>query len=64
MGTFLGAFSANIGVATSLYAEICVAIYAIEFASGRGWSNLWLECDSLLLVQAFSNPLSPLEAED
>jgi ribonuclease HI len=55
LGTFLGAFSANIGVATSLYAEICVAIYAIEFALARGWTNLWLECDSLLLVQAFSN---------
>jgi ribonuclease HI len=40
MGTFLGAFSANIGVATSLYAEICAAIYAIEFASGRGWTRL------------------------
>ncbi|WJX41072.1 hypothetical protein P8452_28481 [Trifolium repens] len=55
LGTFLGAFSANIGVATSLYAEICAAIYAIEFALARGWTNLWLECDSLLLVQAFSN---------
>lgn len=56
MGTFIGAFSANIGVATSLYAEIiCAVIYAIEFASGSGWTNLWLEFDSLLLVQAFSN---------
>lgn len=55
LGTFLGAFSANIGVATSLYAEICAAIYAIDFALARGWTNLWLECDSLLLVQAFSN---------
>jgi hypothetical protein len=41
MGTFLDALSANIGVATSLYAEIiCAAIYAIEFASGRGWTRL------------------------
>jgi ribonuclease HI len=54
-GNFLGAFSANIGVATSLFAEIYAAIYAIEFACTRGWNNLWLECDSLLLVQAFSN---------
>ncbi|XP_045799496.1 uncharacterized protein LOC123893739 [Trifolium pratense] len=40
LGTFLGAFSANIGVATSLYAEICAAIYAIEFASAKGWTRL------------------------
>jgi ribonuclease HI len=55
LGTFLGAFSANIGVATSLYAAICAAIYAIEFAYARGWTNIWLECDSLLSVQAFTN---------
>ncbi|XP_045802493.1 uncharacterized protein LOC123896099 [Trifolium pratense] len=47
LGTFLGAFSANIGVATSLYAEICAAIYAIEFASAKGWTRLWLESDPL-----------------
>jgi hypothetical protein len=29
--------------------------YAIEFEYARGWTNLWLECDSLLLVQAFTN---------
>jgi hypothetical protein len=34
-GTFLGAFSSNIGVATSLYAEICTVIYAIEFVYAR-----------------------------
>ncbi|KAK2401040.1 hypothetical protein QL285_050673 [Trifolium repens] len=55
LGTILGAFSANIGVATSLYAAICAAIYAIEFAYARGWTNIWLECDSLLSVQAFTN---------
>jgi ribonuclease HI len=55
LGTFLGAFSANIGVSTSLHAEICAAIYAIDFAWNRGWHNFWLESDSLLLVQAFSN---------
>jgi ribonuclease HI len=57
MGTFLGAFSANIGVATSLFAEICAAIYAIEFACTRGWNNFWLECDSLLLVITPKNTL-------
>jgi ribonuclease HI len=55
LGEFIGAFSANIGIATSLHAEICAAIFAIDFAMARGWTNLWLECDSLLLIQAFSN---------
>jgi hypothetical protein len=36
LGTFLGAFSTNICVDTSLYAEICAVIYAMEFALARG----------------------------
>jgi hypothetical protein len=35
--------------------KICATIYAIEFAHSRGWTNFWLECDFLFLVQAFTN---------
>lgn len=30
-------------------------MFAIEFAFSKGWLNLWLECDSLLVVTAFKN---------
>jgi hypothetical protein len=42
---------------SSLYAKICAAIYAIKFAYARGCTNIWLQCDFLLLVQAFTNCL-------
>jgi len=28
-------------------------IHAIEWVEKKGWKNLWLECDSTLVVQAF-----------
>jgi ribonuclease HI len=52
--TFVGAFLVNISIAISRYAEICVVIYVIEFAHARGCTNLWLERDSILLIQAFT----------
>lgn len=30
---------------------------AVEIASEKGWHNLWLECDSSLVVSAFENHL-------
>jgi len=32
------------------------AIIAIEIAVDRGWTNLWLECDSSLVNLAFAKP--------
>ncbi|KAF1883273.1 hypothetical protein Lal_00030379 [Lupinus albus] len=32
----------------------CLAILAIEIAHKRGWKKLWLECDSLLVVNCFN----------
>lgn len=55
LDTFLGVFSTNIGVTTSLYAETFVVIYVFEFAHARGWTNLWLEFDPLLMILGFSN---------
>ncbi|WJX52536.1 hypothetical protein P8452_38639 [Trifolium repens] len=52
--SFLGVFALNIGINTSLNAELAAAMLSIEIASSKGWSHLWLESDSMLVVQAFS----------
>jgi ribonuclease HI len=51
--SFLGAYAFNIGVSTSLKAELLGAIIAIETAANKGWSYLWLKSD-MLVVHAFS----------
>jgi len=47
LGTFIGAFSANIDIATSLHPEIRVAAYSNIFSHSRGCNPIWIECDSL-----------------
>ncbi|KAK2640376.1 hypothetical protein Ddye_028171 [Dipteronia dyeriana] len=49
-GKFLGGFSQNLHVETSYYAEVMAAVLVIEHAYHKGWHNLWLETDSLLVV--------------
>lgn len=56
----IGCFSTNLGIANAFYAELMGAMLAIEFARLKGWSKLWLECDSKLVVSAFTNPSSVL----
>jgi ribonuclease HI len=53
--SFLGVYALNIGVSTSLKAELIGAMIAIETATNKGWSNMWLESDSMLVVLAFSS---------
>jgi ribonuclease HI len=53
--SFLGAFAFNIGISNSLNAELIGAMIAIETAASKGWSYLWLESDSMLVVLAFSS---------
>ncbi|KAG4954098.1 hypothetical protein JHK82_039712 [Glycine max] len=38
-----------------LFAEISAVITTIEIAHEKGWRNLWLECDSLMVVQDFKD---------
>lgn len=52
---FLGAFALNMGISTSLCAELHSAIIAIEIAFNRGWNHLWLETDSMLVTLAFKS---------
>ncbi|GAU28119.1 hypothetical protein TSUD_295560 [Trifolium subterraneum] len=57
---FIYAVSEPLGVAFSYFAELCGAMQAIEIAFQRGWSNIWLETDSTLVVTAFKNPAKPV----
>lgn len=50
----LGCFSSYLGITSSLQAELSVTMFAIEVAYQRGWHRLWLECDSSLVIYAFS----------
>lgn len=52
---FLGAFACNLGISNSLTAELNGAMLAIEIASQKGWNQLWLETDSVLVTQAFKS---------
>jgi len=42
-----------IGVKYALRAELFAAILTFEHAHLVGWSKLWLECDSTLVLDAF-----------
>ncbi|KHN38651.1 hypothetical protein glysoja_008200, partial [Glycine soja] len=36
-------------------AEVIVVIIAMETAKDKSWHNIWLECYSVLVIQAFKN---------
>ncbi|XP_019450654.1 PREDICTED: uncharacterized protein LOC109352924 [Lupinus angustifolius] len=47
----LGCFAAYFHIHDSLFAELHAAIMAIQIASLKGWREVWLECDSSLVVE-------------
>jgi hypothetical protein len=55
-GSFLGAFSCNIGVASVFHSEVFAFILAMEHAALHGWRNVLLESDSTSALLIFSNP--------
>jgi len=59
-GVCLGGFSQFLGDANALHAELIAAMNAIEVAALMGFSNVWLESDSQLVIRAFkSNTVVP-----
>jgi len=54
MGKFIGAFSVCLNVQTALVAEFYGVIYALEEPQKLGLTNVWLECDSVLVCAAFT----------
>ena len=51
----MGCFTCFLGIKHVLVAEISAVITTIEIAHEKGWRNLWLECDSLMVVQDFKD---------
>ncbi|CAJ2672049.1 unnamed protein product [Trifolium pratense] len=49
-----------LGVASSVFAELCGAMRAIEIAYQKNWRSLWLESDSTIVVSTFNNPSKPV----
>ncbi|XP_058782945.1 uncharacterized protein LOC131657578 [Vicia villosa] len=54
LGNFVLAFAEPVAELNSLDAEFSAVFRAIEIARDRAWLKLWIECDSLIVVQAFS----------
>lgn len=52
----LGYFASYYVIVPPLHAELLAAMNAIEKAWNIGWFNLWLECDSIVVVSAFTSP--------
>jgi len=52
---FLLCFAENTDNSDAFHAELHGAMHAIELASQFHWKNLWLECDSALVINAIKN---------
>lgn len=52
---FLLGFAENTENGSAFHAELYGAIKAIELAHQFQWSNIWLECDSALVIKAINN---------
>jgi ribonuclease HI len=57
---FIYAFAEPLGTSTSYVAELCGAMRALEIAFQKHWQHLWIETDSMLVVEAFKNPNKPV----
>jgi len=52
---FLLCFAENVGPENAYFAELAGAMRAIDIAHQNNWRDLWLELDSILVVNAFKN---------
>lgn len=48
-------FAEHTGMGNAFHAELCGVMRAIELAEQYNWSNLWLECDSAIVINAIKN---------
>ncbi|PNX85515.1 ribonuclease H, partial [Trifolium pratense] len=53
---FLGCFTVNLCINTAFHAELIGVMFAMEIAFEKGWWNLWVETDSLMVTLAFNTP--------
>ncbi|KAL8504705.1 hypothetical protein ACS0TY_016040 [Phlomoides rotata] len=52
-GVFQGAFSLQLGSGYAFEVELVTALHAICMGADRGWTQHWMECDSMYVVQCF-----------
>ncbi|KAF6172162.1 hypothetical protein GIB67_003854 [Kingdonia uniflora] len=58
-GEVLGAISVGLPIVTTFIAECSAIIESIEHCSSMGWEIAWVEGDSMVSIQAFSNDAIP-----
>lgn len=51
----VGSFFCSLGYGTALFVEFGAALFSLEKANERHWNHIWIESDSSLVVQDFSN---------
>jgi len=54
MGEFIGVFFTFLEVQTAMIVEFYGVIHAMEEAQKTGLTNVWLECDFVLVCIAFT----------
>lgn len=55
VGAIMSCLSDYVGILTSFEVEILTVMKPIEVAYERGWSKLWVECDSTLIVTSYKS---------
>lgn len=55
-GNFMGAYSSNLDIPSSIAAEVMAVIKAIQLAWLRDWKHIWLEVDSKVVLSYFHSP--------
>ncbi|KAK9930542.1 hypothetical protein M0R45_027578 [Rubus argutus] len=55
LGRVLGCFAGSLGTAYALEAELHAVVHAIHLASLKGWTSLWIESDSTLVIHFLSS---------
>ncbi|XP_019438851.1 PREDICTED: uncharacterized protein LOC109344541 [Lupinus angustifolius] len=58
-GLFLHRFGCYLNIKSALHAELFSAIKAVKKAYNRGWWQLWLEVDSVLVTEIFNGESKP-----
>ncbi|XP_019432659.1 PREDICTED: uncharacterized protein LOC109339643 [Lupinus angustifolius] len=58
-GAFIASFATYLAINNALFAELHTTILSVEIAYQKGRKNLWLECDSTLVVSIFEGTLNP-----
>ena len=54
-GVVIGAYCFDVGMGTAFLAEISTLIQGMDYTYQRGWSRLWIELDSMAVLQCLQS---------